>query len=303
MGDRRGRPRHRAGAPARGLIAAASVGATLINPYGWQMWEFSASVAHLSRDITEWQPLWRAPWLNQVAFAAGAGLVAVGYLRLQPRLPFERLIPIAGLGYAAVRAVKFVDLFVITGTIFLAPAIVARFPAAASPGARTATGIRVLNAVVIAGLVAFTMVRAWPGISCLAADDWRPDPVGASALLNASPAGRIVVTFDWGEDVIWHLGPRLQVSATIRATISRIRRRPSPSRRPCVARRPPAWRSWSARVPIRVVPAIGPAAQAWLIANGYRVDIDSAESFIAVRADVAPPADPGSQIFGCFPAP
>lgn len=292
-------------APARrraAWIAAASVGATLLNPYGWHMWEFSAGVAHLSRDITEWQPLWRGPWLNLAAFAAGAGLVAVGYLRLRPRMPLERLVPIAGLGYAAVRAIKFVDLFVITATMFLAPAIVARFPAIGSRGAPVAAGMRVLNGAVIAGLVAFTVIRAWPGLTCLTADDWRPDPVAARALLNASPAGRIVVTFDWGEYVIWHLGPRLRVSYDPRydlvysaATIAEQAavRDLGPAGVAFLERSRPEY-VWFRQSDARL--------KAWLMANGYRIDIDSAESFVAVRADVGPLLDPGPQVSGCFPA-
>jgi hypothetical protein len=41
----------------------------------------------------------------------------------------------------------------------------------------------------------------------------------------------------------------------------------------------------------------------WLAGNGYRLDIDTPESFIAVRQDLPPLHDPGPQTFGCFPSP
>ena len=49
-------------------------------------------------------------------------------------------------------------------------------------------------------------------MNCLGAGDWRPDAIAARALLNAAPPGRIAVAFDWGEYVIWHFGPTLQVA-------------------------------------------------------------------------------------------
>ena len=35
---------------------------------------------------------------------------------------------------------------------------------------------------------------------------------GSVAFLNAQPAGRVLVWFDWGEYAIWHLAPRMRVS-------------------------------------------------------------------------------------------
>ena len=46
-------------------IVTAGLLATLVNPYGWQMWQFMFGVAHLSRDIMEWEPLFSAPVLNR----------------------------------------------------------------------------------------------------------------------------------------------------------------------------------------------------------------------------------------------
>ena len=41
----------------------------------------------------------------------------------------------------------------------------------------------------------------------------------------------------------------------------------------------------------------------WLLAHGYRMDVDTPESFIAVRADLPPLHTSPSGGFGCFPAP
>ena len=73
--------------------------------------------------------------------------------------------------------------------------------------------MQLITGTAVAAVMVFTIVNAWPKATCLTShDDWRPDPIAAAALLSARPSGRIVVTFDWGEYVIWHLGPRLRVS-------------------------------------------------------------------------------------------
>jgi hypothetical protein len=41
----------------------------------------------------------------------------------------------------------------------------------------------------------------------------------------------------------------------------------------------------------------------WLAANGYRIDIETGESFLAVRADLPPVPHRPAQAFGCFPSP
>ena len=45
------------------------------------------------------------------------------------------------------------------------------------------------------------------------------------------------------------------------------------------------------------------ALKDWLSSNGYRLDIETAESFIAVRRDLPQIQSPGPQTPGCFPAP
>ncbi len=72
-------------------VVLLSALATLVNPYGWQLWGFIASTVRLSRaDITEWQPIWRDEWggvlqrgmaMFFVLSSSGAGVVR-GSVRL-----------------------------------------------------------------------------------------------------------------------------------------------------------------------------------------------------------------------------
>jgi hypothetical protein len=42
------------------------------------------------------------------------------------------------------------------------------------------------------------------------------------------------------------------------------------------------------------------ATKTWLRGHGYRVDVETAKSFIATRADI-PPLAPGAPLSRCFP--
>jgi hypothetical protein len=280
-------------------ITTAALLATLANPYGWQMWRFLFRVAHLSRDIMEWQPLSAAPLVNQVAVVACVAVV----LFLHRRLPFERVACVVGLGYAALRAMKFDSLCVAASVLFLSPVVASRYPRRIVENRQLPLGMRVINSATIATILAFTIVNAWPKINCLTSSDWRPDPTAAAALLSVKPSGRIVVTFDWGEYVIWHLGPRLRVSFDPRfdlvyspeaiAEQSAVGIAEARGKEFLLRTRPEyVWFRQSSQ-PLK----------AWLASNGYRLDIDTPESFIAVRRDLAPLENPGPQTFGCFPSP
>ena len=284
-------------------ILSAAVLATLVNPYGWRMWRFVWGVAHLSRDISEWQPLWAAPILQLVAFLACLTVVIVLVVVGRARVPFERLASIAGLAYAALRAVKFNSLFVAVSALFLAPAIVERFPRRPADDRPLAAGIRLINGVILALLLTVATINAWPNIRCLDSGDWRPDPIAARALLDAQPAGRIVVAFDWGEYVIWHFGPQLRVSYDPRYDL--VYSSHTIAEQDAVDGARPEGLAFLQRARPEYVwfRQSSQHLKSWLQSNGYRLDIDTSESFIGVRQDLPQLQDPGPQTFGCFPSP
>src|SRR5262245_5003746 len=117
--DRCGRmPIAAAAALAAGLLA------TLINPYGWQLWRFLFTTVRPWRDITEWRPLWEQDdfssaivWLVIVAV-----IVVPTVARRRFALTWAGTLPAAWLGVSSVFVARLVPLFAEVALLGLAVA-------------------------------------------------------------------------------------------------------------------------------------------------------------------------------------
>jgi hypothetical protein len=148
-------------------------------------------------------------------------------------------------------------------------------------------------------------LRAAPAMRCVSiVGDWVPDPMPVAALQRAQARGRLITWFDWGEYAIWHLGPDLKVSIDgRRETIYSedvIREQLALSVGDATAfaaihRLNPEYVWLSA--------AYAGATKAWLVEHGYRIDVDTDRSFLAVRADVSRVRPVEIERTGCFPGP
>ena len=117
------------------------------------------------------------------------------------------------------------------------------------------------------------------------AEAWAPDIDGASPLEHATP-GRLVTYFDWGGHAIWHFGPRLRVSIDGRRETIYSDERLAES--DAVLAGTPAglaaldkWRAEYVWLPVK-----SQRTKSWLAAHGYRIDVETAQSFLAVRNDL-----------------
>jgi hypothetical protein len=110
-----------------------------------------------------------------------------------------------------------------------------------------------------------------------------------------------VLPFNWGEYAIWHFGPRLRVSIDGRretvysdrvVEIQSAAAHGLPDGLDYLQHTRPdyVWLSSTAGAP----------AAAWLKANGYRMDVDTGQSFIATRSDLAP-LTIAAPLSRCFP--
>jgi hypothetical protein len=132
------------------------------------------------------------------------------------------------------------------------------------------------------------------------------DPAAAAALRSPQARGRLIVEFNWGEYAIWHMAPRLRVSVDgRRETVyspQRLREfhevaNGSPLGLRIVARDRPEY-IW--------MMASRHLLRTQLLDAGYRIDLSTPESFIAVRNDLPvllPAADSPVRLEPCFPGP
>ena len=203
---------------ANGGLALA---ATLVNPYGWHMWEFLWRTVGFSRaDITDWQPVYRlepgylALWCA-TSVAAGIALprawrssesglrsvavilmLAVGSLQVSRLLAFYTLAVVILLG---------ADLASAVGAWRAARPDTREVP----PG-RLARTIAALIAAVLIGGGAVASAR---NLGCVRMEpDWLPEPQVVELAREKQLRGRLAIWFDWGEYAMWYFGPSLPVS-------------------------------------------------------------------------------------------
>lgn len=293
----------RRGAP-RALIASVAVLsalATLVNPYGWQMWAFLAGTVRMSRDIAEWRPLLTLPvldWVPWLVVVVGVIVCAVS----KPRPPLERLAMVAMLAYSAFRVARTAPLFVVAAVLLMRPTVLAsRFNVPLSfdppsPSALRGLAVALLALAVISGVVMTRLARCIP-----IAGGWSPDVVAGQALIDAKVRGNMVTWFDWGEYALWHLGGGLRVSMDGRRET--IYSDTVLERHFALYEGTPEGVAYLQRLSPDYVwlPTSKTRVRDWLAAHGYRVDVSTAQSFVAVRGDRPSVSPHDRPISACFP--
>jgi hypothetical protein len=200
-------------------IPIVSALATLINPYGVELWSFLADTIRPARsDILEWAPIYslpygaQLPWL--ISFVAGVALGIRG--GRVPAATLAVLVFVAGTSFTVSRLDAFLAVAV---TALLSPQL-----ARLQPFGRSLQGsVRDLFAqplpvrLVIVGASLVLLVSAALQVrrhaACLPLTaDWLPEPEAIEFGVRERLSGWMVTWFDWGELAIWHFGPSLQVS-------------------------------------------------------------------------------------------
>lgn len=194
----------------------AALAATLVNPYGWEMLAFLQRTLVPRPEIVEWQAvpiqsreglayllivalgifgLWTQPWRRRVMTAP---LVMVGVLlplSARRHLPLLVLIVLFTCAGDAARA--------------LGAAIERRWPRMEQPSSGR------LRPLIAAALIVESIV-----ILALARTEWTHIPVDRTGypiaaverLAQIREPANLAVFFDWGEYVLWHVGPRIKIS-------------------------------------------------------------------------------------------
>jgi hypothetical protein len=191
-----------------GVPVLAAVAATLLTPYGLELWRFLAGTVRLARpDIPEWWPLERQPILF-VPWAL-TSIVGVAAVVRAGRAASGMAVAAVFLAVASWRVGRVVPFYSLVVWLGLVPLALDAF------GRSRPAGRRVHPAVFMAGAAIALVVELTRGApsSCLVpAPPFSIDAGAARFIARHRLAGRLVVWFDWGEYVIWHHGPRLRVS-------------------------------------------------------------------------------------------
>lgn len=193
-------------------IGAASLAATLANPYAAGLWSFLGETVRLGRpDVTDWKPLLELP---HAVIAIEMVLPAVALMCLARsgwRVSLRYTAIVAVLVFATFRIGR-TDAFThMAIALLFAPQIVGGLNALEQRllGLRSSLRRRsVLVGAVAACLLALTTATVAREIQAIKIKGpWVPDASGAMFLRDTYPGARVLTWFDWGEYAVWHLSP------------------------------------------------------------------------------------------------
>jgi hypothetical protein len=198
------------------IIVAAATAATLVNPYGFELWRFMRQTVGLGRPmINDWQPMYALPpafWLT-VALPLGAA-ACIAVRRWRAIDPVYLMIA-AVLAVAAVRVSRLDAFFALLVAFCLAPAWASADVGRPEPEARPSGGLRrplsLRLARAVCALVFVVAGGRWLPVIA-ATSSFGPEPEAAEHLRANRVVGRMLTWFDWGQYAIWHFGPAIQVS-------------------------------------------------------------------------------------------
>lgn len=273
------------------LVTPAVVGlATVATPYGVGLWQFLWDTVGPRPNIVEWWPLWSQrpqEWLPFVVL-----LVIVTTFRLWPDWPATAVILVLWCGGIGVS--RFAYLAVPVTVMLIAPVAAARWPRS---NWQWRAPSRAAAWLMLVPLVP-TALAVWLSVStpfeCLRIGD--QDAPGAARLAATQGEGRLVVWFNWGQYALWHLAPRLKVSVDGRRET--LYSEATLETQNAVAKGGRRGDQWLLENKPEYVwlPAALSTRRSWLTANGYRLDHDTDESYIAVRNDL--PVLPQAEALG-----
>ncbi|HEX5217316.1 MAG TPA: hypothetical protein VFV98_17770 [Vicinamibacterales bacterium] len=283
------------------ISVAGCLAATLVTPYGVELWTFLGETVRASRPaIEEWQPLWvlgPVRWLPWLAVSAAL----IWSLFQRRRVAPEALAALAVLAVASLQVMRMTPFLATAAAVLLAPVLAARWPARAMPTpVASDRGAAVVIAVVLVSVSLFVFSKT---LACIRTDEGHPQDFAAVTALRTAVPGRVVTHFNYGEYALWHLSPRLRVSMdgrreTVYSDDRLAEHDAIIAGEPAGLSALASWRAEYVWLPLASV-----VTRAWLTAHDYRIDVETLQSFVAVRSDLPPlkSDDLRGVGFSCFP--
>jgi len=196
-----------------GLLGIVCGFALLLNPYAAELPRFLLRTATVPRpEITEWAPLGLMSLSGQLYLV----LLAISILGLAGSARRPTLAAILLVSVAAVLPLisnRHYPLFALTLVVLGGEHIADVWNRCGVPSAfrdGPSRGVAVFSLVLSLPLIGLTP----PRFKCIRIEPYYfPFPARVVAFLKQSGVGgNMAVPFDWGEYVLWHLGPRMKVS-------------------------------------------------------------------------------------------
>jgi hypothetical protein len=140
-----------------------------------------------------------------------AAMTLVALLRGGRSIPLAHRALAVGLGLASIKVNRLDVFFTLTVAVVLAPHLSnSRAPGAVRPAWTRRT---VAAAVILVLVLATVSFRSRAELACVRLDGpWMPEREAGAVFASHRLSGRMLSWFDWGQYVIWHAGPELQVS-------------------------------------------------------------------------------------------
>jgi len=198
------------------VAGGVSFAATLLNPYGVELWALLRDSVGLERaDIVEWQPLYVLGWQSWLPWVVTTAIGLTGILvRDREYRGPEHIACLMVLGAASMMVARLQAFFAVGVLFLVGPAVLRAYQTAraieVTPVVRPPS--RVMAAFALA-ITTAALVMTTINVTHLRIDPrWTPEPGGVS-FLNAQPPGRrVLIWFDWGGYALWHLAPRMRIS-------------------------------------------------------------------------------------------
>ena len=196
-----------------GVGLCAAILATLVNPYGWGIWQFVGETVRLGRDIQEWQPITSHPLSHLALWVTSLAIGAIGFVRSRADARWAHAAMAALLAFASWRVARLDAFFCVTVAMLLATYLASP---SASPSFRNLRGrdpVWVVIAVAGVVILGAAVLRAQSRIGCIEIEsEWPPDAAAGEFIRGQRLQGRMLTWFDWGEYAIWHFAPGVKVS-------------------------------------------------------------------------------------------
>jgi hypothetical protein len=197
-------------------LLTAAILATLVNPYGLQLWEFLARTVGLNRsDISEWGSIATVGAPVAAFWAVTTVLAVLGMKWHDGPVRWHRVALVVILAIASFRVSRLDAFYAIATVVCFGRGLAAFW----TRPRRIASSFRPSPVAALVALVlavcgsAVVLLRAAPGTDrCVDRAAWMPERSASAFVATNQLRGRMVVYFDWGEYVLWQFASTLKVS-------------------------------------------------------------------------------------------